>query len=61
MVGNSDDETNFPRQLLLTNRQLQIFVKLLQIVYQLILSYEKLNYLRCCNQEDFLVEFLLHY
>ena len=33
MIG--DDETNF-----------QIFVKPLQIIYQLILSYQKLNYLR---------------
>ena len=44
MIG--DNETNFPR----TNRQVidkfQIFVKLLQIIYQLILSYQKLNYLR---------------
>ena len=31
-----DDETNFP----------QIFVKLLQITYQLISNYQKLNYLR---------------
>ena len=33
MIG--DNETNF-----------QIFVKLLQIIYQLILSYQKLNFLR---------------
>ena len=42
MIG--DNETNFPHKLLLTNRQFQIFVKLLQIIYQLILSYQKLNY-----------------
>ena len=44
MIG--DNETNFPR----TNRQVidkfQIFVKLLQIIYQLILSYQNFNYLR---------------
>ena len=45
MVG--DDEIHFPHKLLLTNRQkLQIFVKPLQIIYQLILSYQKLKYLR---------------
>ena len=65
MVGNStgmypDDETNFPHKLLLTDK-LQIFLKLLQIIYQLILSYQKLDYLRWCNLEDFLVDFLVHY
>ena len=39
MIG--DNEANFPHQLLLTNTQ--IFVKLLQIIHQLILSYQKLN------------------
>ena len=37
-----DNETNFPHKLLLTNRQ--VFLKLLQIIYQLILSYQKLSY-----------------
>ena len=31
----------------------QIFIKLLQIIYQLKLSYHKLSYLRWYNQEDF--------
>ena len=43
MIGNSKDETNFPHKLLLTNRQV---TNLLQIIYQLISSYQKLNYLR---------------
>ena len=42
----ADDETNFSHKLLLTNRQVANCVKLLQIIYQLILSYQKLNYLR---------------
>ena len=42
MVGGN--ETNFPHQLLLTNRQVQISVKLLQIIYQQISNYQKLNY-----------------
>ena len=46
MIGNSDDKINFPDELLLTDSKLQIFVKLLQIIYQLILSYQKPIYLR---------------
>ena len=44
MIGNSDDETNFPHKLLLTNRQvanLQLLTK-----HQLILHCQKHNYLR---------------
>ena len=41
----SNNETNFPHKLLLIGK-LQVFVKLLQIIHQLILSYQKLNYLR---------------
>ena len=44
MVGGN--ETNFPHKLLLTNRQVQISVKLLQIIYQQISNYQKFNYLR---------------
>ena len=61
MIGDSDDKINFPHELLLTNRQVAIFVKPLQIIQQLILSYQKLNYLRWYNQKDFLVDFLAHY
>ena len=46
MIGNSDDKTNFPHKLLLSNRQGKVFVKPLQTIYQQILSYQKLNYLR---------------
>ena len=42
MIGNSNDETNFPHQLLLNNRQ----VANLLTTHQLILSYQRLNYLR---------------
>ena len=42
MIGNN--ESNFPHELLLTN--LQVLVKPLQIIYQLMLSYQKLEYLR---------------
>ena len=46
MIGDSDDKINFPHELLLTIEKLQIFVKPLQIIYQLILSYQKLKYLK---------------
>ena len=59
MIG--DNESNFPHKLLLTNRQVGIFVKPLQIIYQQILSYRKLNYLRWYNQDDFLVDYSVHY
>ena len=59
MVG--DDETNFPHKLLLTNREVENLRKALLTNRQLILDYQKLNYLRWCNQEDFLVDFLVHY
>ena len=42
MIGNSDDETNFPHKLVLTNRQVAGLPK----AYQLILNYRKLSYLR---------------
>ena len=44
MMG--DDKINFPHKLLLTNRQVANFVKLLQIIHQQILSYLKLSCLR---------------
>ena len=44
MIGNSDDETNFPHNLLLTNRQiLQIFAKPLLTTHQLVLNFQKHN------------------
>ena len=46
MIGISDDKTNFPHKLLLIIDKLQIFVRLSQIIYQLISSYQKLNYLK---------------
>ena len=43
MVGNSNDNTNFPHELLLIDK-LKLFVKLLLITYQQILNCQKLNY-----------------
>ena len=39
MIGNSDDETNFPHKLLLTNRQVANIRKVFANIHQLILSY----------------------
>ena len=61
MIGNTDSETNFLQRLLLTNKQDQISVKLLQKIYQPTSSYRKLNYLNQYNQEEFLEDFLVHY
>ena len=44
MIGNSDDETNFPHKLLLTNRQVANLLLLTK--HQLILNCQKHNYLR---------------
>ena len=43
MIGNSDDEANFSHKLLLTNRQVEIFIKPLLITHQLILNCQKHN------------------
>ena len=40
---------------------MQIFVKLLLTTYQLILDYQKWNYLRGYSQKDFLVDFLVNF
>ena len=44
IIGDSNDETNFPHKLLLTDDKFQVFVNLLQTIHQLILSCQKLNY-----------------
>ena len=47
LTGTSNDETNFLHKLLLTNTQK--FVKLLEMVYQLIENFRKLCCLRLYN------------
>ena len=44
MIG--DNESDFSHKVLLTTDKLKIFVKLLQIIYQQILGYQRLNYLK---------------
>ena len=43
MIGDSNDETNFPFKLLLTDKQVSNIRRNLQIIHQLILNYQKLN------------------
>ena len=51
MIGNFDDETNFPHELLLTNRQIAN-------VREALANYLSTNEY---NQENFLVDFLVNY
>ena len=44
MLGNSNDNTNFPHELLLTNRQVAYIRKALLKIHQLTLNCQKLNY-----------------
>ena len=46
IIGNSNDEATFSYKLLSSNRQVASHVKFSQIIYQLTLSYQKLNYPR---------------
>ena len=56
MAANSGGEPNLPHILLLTNGQVANLHKTFTI-YQLTISYQKLNYLRQFSQENFLVDF----
>ena len=42
-IGNSDDETNFSHKLILIVDTFQGFVRLLQIIHQLIENYQNSN------------------
>ena len=44
MIGDSNDKGNFPHELLLTERQFQVFVRHLLIIHQSTLNFQKLNY-----------------
>ena len=46
MIDNSDDETNPPHKLLLTNRQVTNLCKAFKNYFQQTLDYQKLNCLR---------------
>ena len=42
-AGDSNDENNFPHKLLLTNAKVSRLRKLLQVIPQLIINYQKLH------------------
>ena len=44
MIGESNDQTNFPHELLLTDRQVSCIRKAFANIHQLILNFQKLNY-----------------
>ena len=47
VFGDSNDETNFPHKILLTNIHVfRGFVKLLRIVDQTVKNFQKLNYIK---------------
>ena len=53
MVGGSNDKTNFPHEILLTDRQvfsICISIRLLLIIQQPILHFRRLNYQKRYNQ-----------
>ena len=61
MIGNYDDETNFPYKLLLTDRHVANLRKAFANYSSTDIKLSKLTYLRWYNQEGFLVDFMVHY
>ena len=49
LIRNSNDETNFPRKLLLTNIQVSKICKASEMDYQLMENFQKLNCLKMYN------------
>ena len=61
MIGNANDGTNFPHRSLLTNIQVANLRKAFANFLSTDIKLSKPNYLISFNQEDFLVDFLVHY
>ena len=61
MIGNANDETNFPHRSLLTNIQVANLRKAFANFLSTDIKLSKPSYLISFNQEDFLVDFLVHY
>ena len=57
MVGNSNDYTNFPHELLLTNRQVENIRKAFTKNTSADIKLSKTQLSKRYNQEDFLVDF----
>ena len=61
MIGNSDDETNFPHKLLLTNRQVENLRKAFANHLSIDIKLSKTQLSKIYNQEDFMIDYLVHY
>ena len=53
MIGDSNDKTNFPHELLLMGDKFLVFLKHLLIIHQLILNFQKLDCQKLYSQKDF--------
>ena len=61
MIVDSNDEDNFPHELLLTDRQVFSIRKAFANNLSVDIKFSKLNYQKWYNQEDFSVNYLVHY
>ena len=61
MIGNSDDEINFPHKLLLTNRQVANLHKAFANNSSANIRLSKTQLSKIVKSGDFLVDFLVHY
>ena len=61
IIGNSYDATNSPHKLLLTNRQIAILRKAFPNYLSTDIKLSKTQLSKFMQQEDFLVDFLVHY
>ena len=62
MIGDSNDKINFPHELLLTNRQVANLRKAFANYLSTDIKLSKTQLSKMIqNQEDFLVDYLVHY
>ena len=61
MIGDSNDENNFPHKLLLTDRQVTNIRKAFANNSLTDIKFSKLSCQKLYNQEDFLVNYSVHY
>ena len=61
MIGNSNDETNFPHKLLLTNRQVSNLRKAFANNSSTNMKLSKIQLSKMMKSGGFFVDFLVHY
>ena len=61
MIGNSDDKSNFPHELLLTNKQVANHRKSFTNNSSADIKLSKTKLFKMIQSGDFLVDFLVHY